>query len=142
MTAKVKFSLLKSEYWVVNLIISVTMIIWFITGMLYANMVDPKMAQVIVAITAVGALLIMGLAAYAKVKKVKGGAEYMDERSNAYSLKATRNAFVVTLVVLSLYMILGQMKPDSLYRIQALQGVFGVSVAAYVASYFYYQGVK
>jgi hypothetical protein len=142
MAANAKFSLLKSEYWVINLIISVTMIVWFVTGMMYTNTVEPEMALVIVAVTAVGALLIMALAVYAKAKKVKGGAEYMDERSNAYSLKATRNAFVVTLVVLSLYMILGQMKPDSLYRIQALQGVFGVSVAAYVVSYFYYRGAN
>ncbi len=118
------------------------MLVWFVTGMLYANTVDPGMVRVIVVITALGALLILALAVYEKAKKVKGGAEFMDERSNAYSLKATRNAFLVTLVVLSLYMILGQIKPDSLYRIQALQGVFGVSVAAYVASYFYYQSVK
>ena len=67
--------------------------------------------------------MILAIAVFAKVKKVKGGADSMDERSNADSLKATRNAFVgATLVVLAMYMILGQMKPDSLYRITGAPG--------------------
>jgi succinate-acetate transporter protein len=65
----------------------------------------------------------------------------VDERSDTCSLKATRNAFIVALLFLALYMILGQLKPDSLYRIQALQGVFGVMVGAYALSYFYYKSV-
>jgi len=130
----------KNEYRLVNLVIALTMIVWFVTGLLYTNVVEPGLVPVILGGSGLLTLVILGIAVYGMMKKVKPGREYEDERSDLCSFKATRNAFLVTLVALSLYMILGQLRPDSLYRIQALQGVFGVAVAAYAASYFYYKG--
>lgn len=128
----------KSEYRKVNLVISLTMIVWFVTGLIAANVFAPEMVPIVIVGTGVLGVVILALVLYARVTKMKGGEEYYDERSDVCSLKATRNAFVVCLIFLCIYMVLGAMKPDSLYRIQALQGVFGMTVGAYVLSYFYY----
>lgn len=126
------------QYGIVNLFIALTTIIWFITGLMYANMVAPVMARMILIVTIIGSLLILGLTVLERVKKVKPSKKYEDERSDICSLKATRNAFIVSLIFLAIYMIIGQMLPFSLYGIQALQAVFGVSVAAYTLSWYYY----
>lgn len=129
----------RGEYWIVNLAISLTMIVWGATMLLYTYSMAPAMALVILAVTVLLSLAILGFSLFWRRKRVNETVEYMDERSDALSLKASRNAFIVALVVLSGYMIIGQLFPDSLYRIQALQGIFGVSVATYVLSYFCYK---
>ncbi|HMK48377.1 MAG TPA: hypothetical protein VK436_17265 [Methanocella sp.] len=144
MTGKTKIGFGKGEYMIMNLIISLTMIVWFITWMMYANIIDPGMVRIVVASFIMGGAVIMLFIIYVWInnkrnKKVNAGLEYQDERSDQCSMKATRNAFVVALLILSVYMILGQLKPDSLYEIQALQAVFGVTVAAYAASYYIYK---
>lgn len=139
MTENVATRKRKGEFWIVNLAISLTMIIWGVTMLLYTYSVAPAMALMIFAATVLLSIACLGFGLYWRRKKVNREVEFMDERSDAFSLKASRNAFIIALVFLALYMIIGQMRPDSLYRIQALQGVFGVSVASYIISYFYYQ---
>ena len=106
-------------------------------------MVDPEQSSEIVSVILIGiifvGLLMLGVILYERAKKVKPTREYEDERSDMCSLKATRNGFIFALIFLAIYMIIGQMAPSSLYRIQALQAVFGVSVAAYTVSYVYYK---
>jgi 1,4-dihydroxy-2-naphthoate octaprenyltransferase len=140
--AKWKFGKLGNhEYGIVNLFIAVTTIVWFATGIMYTYGQEPLLAELVFGATIIGSLVILSLVAYEKIKKVKPSTKYEDERSDVCSMKATRNAFITVLVALAAYMIIGQWASDSLYRIQALQGVFGVSVAAYVISWSYYMGV-
>ncbi|HMK48376.1 MAG TPA: hypothetical protein VK436_17260 [Methanocella sp.] len=127
------------EFRKVSLALSLTMFVCYITGVLYINAEVPELIPVYIASSALLLLVIGPPVLYSRIKKLKGGEVYMDERSDQCTLKATRNAFIVTLLALSVYMILGQWKPDSLYRILALQTIFGVTVSAYIASYFYYQ---
>lgn len=129
----------KSQYGIVNLFITLTMIIWFVTGLMAANVLAPYMVPVVIIGTALVSLVILVFFIIAWLKKVKPTKEYEDERSDVCSLKATRNGFVIALIFLAVYMILGQIAPNSLYRIQALQGVYGIAVAAYVISYYYYK---
>jgi hypothetical protein len=96
------------------------------------------MVPIILTLTIVGVVLIMGLTVYERLKKVKPGDEYRDERADMCSLKATRNAFIIAVIVLAIYMMIGQISPTSLYKIQALQVIYGVSVATYVVSWSYY----
>jgi hypothetical protein len=132
-----------NQYGIVNLFIALTSIIWFITSLMSVYVVAPEQSSEIVSVILIGiifvGLLILGLILYERAKKVKPTREYEDERSDMCSLKATRNGFIFALIFLAIYMIIGQMAPSSLYRIQALQAVFGVSVAAYIVSYFYYK---
>jgi len=132
-----------NQYGIVNLFIALTSIIFFITALMSVYVVAPeRSSEIIMAIligTLVVGLLILGLILYERVKKVKPTREYEDERSDMCSLRATRNGFIFALIFLAIYMIIGQIAPSSLYRIQALQAVFGVSVAAYTVSYVYYK---
>lgn len=127
------------QYGIVNLFITLTMIIWFVTGLMAANVLAPYMIPIVIIGTALVSVVILGLIGIQWVIKVKPTREYEDERSDMCSLKATRNGFIFALIFLAIYMIIGQMAPSSLYRIQALQSIFGVSVAAYTVSYFYYK---
>jgi hypothetical protein len=135
-------NIINQQFRIVFLFIALTGIVWFVTGLMAANVFAPDMVPIVLFGTILLSLLILSLilcsSIYYRIKKIKPGREFVDERSDMCSFKATRNAFIVTLVFLALYMIIGQMSPSSLYRIQALQGVFGVSVAAYTASFYYY----
>ena len=132
-----------SQYGIVNLFIALTSIVWYITALMSVYVTAPEESSVIIPVVLIGTLLvgllIVGVSLHERVKKVKPGKEYEDERSDLCSLKATRNGFIFALVSLAFYMILGQMWPTSLYRIQALQAVFGIIVAAYTVSYVYYK---
>lgn len=128
-----------SQYGIVNLFITLTMIIWFVTGLMAANVFAPYMVPIVIIGTALVSLVILVFIIIEWLKKAKPTREYEDERSDMCSLKATRNGFIIALIFLAIYMIIGQMAPTSLYRIQALQGIYGIAVAAYVISYYYYK---
>jgi hypothetical protein len=139
MTGKLKIHVKKGEFWLVYTIIALTSIVWFVTGMMYTSAFEPGMIPWILAgcVVVFRAMLILML--YMWVKKVNVRRASDDELSDICSFKATRNAFIVTLLMLALSMIIAQINQGSLYRPEALQGIFGVSVASYTASYYYYR---
>jgi hypothetical protein len=141
MAEKISIMLKKSEYWVVYIFISLTMIVWFVTILMAENMFAPVMFPAVIAGSTFIVLATFAVVLYWRARKVKSGQEFMDERSNICTLRATRNAFIVSLLFLALYMILEQISPVSSNNIPAPQGVFGVSVAAYLISYFFYRQV-
>jgi hypothetical protein len=141
MAEKISIMLKRSEYWVVYIFISLTMIVWFATILMEENMFAPVTFPAVIAGSTFIVLATFAVVLYWRARKVKSGQEFMDERSNMCTLRATRNAFIVSLLFLALYMILEQIAPASSYNIPAPQGVFGVSVAAYLISYFFYRQV-
>jgi uncharacterized membrane protein len=100
---------------------------------------DKYLVPIILAAYVILFVVIVASGIYeSRVKKVKP--EPQDERSALCSLKATRNAFLFSLVLMAVYMVLGQMGAP-LVKMLALQTIFGVSLAAYSISYLYYQRV-
>jgi hypothetical protein len=124
----------ESRIWLVYL---ATGIVMFITSLMNAQETAPYMVPIVISGTVIGIILILACMAYLQ-KTNKEKPEIQDERSAMCSLKATRNAFLIALVFLAIYMIFGQMGAP-LVKISALQSVWGISVAAYTVSYFYYK---
>jgi predicted exporter len=113
-----------------------TGIIWFGTTLMMYLEIAEFMLPVVIAGCIYGAIIGISIY-YLRAKKEKP--EPQDERTAMCSLKATRNAFLITLVSLTIYMVFGQMGAP-LVKILALQSIWGISVAAYTVSYYYYKG--
>ena len=139
MAEKKSAKLVKSEFWLANFFIDLALVASYSTMLLAGKEPVGEMVPALVVTGFVVVLVVAGIILYSRMKKGREDQEFSDERSDACSLKASRNAFFVSLLCVSLYMVLEQFASVSAYKIPASQGVFTASAAAYLISYFYYR---
>ena len=129
-----------SEEWKVFVFMLITAVIDIATTFMMNVQVSPYMIPVVTAGTVLMALIVICIIIYYnRVKKVKP--EPQDERTALCSLKSSRNAFLTTLALLAVYMILGQLGAP-LLKIMALQSIWLIAVVAYLVSYLHYKRVE
>jgi hypothetical protein len=131
--------LFRTEESKIGMVYLVTGVVMFVTSLSYAGETAPFMVPIVIAGSAVVLLIVLAAMVY-EMKVSKERPEIQDERSALCSLKATRNAFVIALLALAVYMIFGWLGAP-LEKIQALQAVWGFALTGYTVSYFYYKRV-
>ncbi len=123
--------MLKTEESKVAVVIMITFAVLLLSGIF---------PQYVLWITVALLVLIAGLAVYAAVSKRKKRDEPQDERTAKCSLMASRNGFIVAMVLLAL--IAGAVRMGAPYRpVDMVQIVWGLGITTYLLSYLYYKRV-
>jgi uncharacterized membrane protein len=122
--------MLRTEESRISVVILATFALLLVTGIFPQYVLWATIALVI---------LILGLMAYAWLAKKKAG-EIPDERSAKCSMAASRNGFVMAMVVLALSGAAASMGAP-LTVVAVTQIVWGLSMAAYFLSYLYYKRI-
>jgi Ca2+/Na+ antiporter len=130
---------LKTEEQKVGWVTLFTSIVMVMTIWMTVAEVDKSLVRVMIALYVIVFVAIVAAGIYERRAK-KVATDPQDERSALRSLKATRNAFLFALMLMAVYMIMGQ-RGAPLAKIMAIQTIFGISMAVYSMSYLYYKRV-
>lgn len=129
----------KTEESKIGVVMLLTGTATLVTSLIEAAGNAPYMVPIIYASMAAMLVLIIICSLYQRRVK-KRRVDVQDERSALHSLKSTRNGFIVAMLTLAAYMIMGELGA-SLTEILALPAIWGMSFAAYTLSYMYYNSM-
>jgi uncharacterized membrane protein len=123
--------MLKTEESRVGVVIMITFAVLLLSGIF---------PQYVLWTTVALLFLIAGLAVYASISKRKKRNEPQDERTAKCSLMASRNGFILAMVLLA--MIAAAVRMGAPYSpVDMVQIVWGLGIMTYLLSYLYYKKV-
>lgn len=137
--AKISFRNLCSQESIIGMVVILTAMALFITGLKSAVDTAPYMVPDMIIGSAVILIAFVAITVYeSTVLRLK--AEPQDERSKVCTLKSARNAFIVAMLSLAAGMLLSWTGAP-LDKSGELQLIAGLGLATYGLSYWYYKQV-